>query len=64
MTSSSWGLWKAALAANTKRATEWTTCSGLQGKGRIATDITSYSRQLYRLENQHDVVIMCDVITG
>ena len=26
-------------------------------------DITSYSRQLYRLENQHDVVIMCDVIT-
>ena len=33
------------------------------GKGRVATDITSYSRQLYRLENQHDVVIMCDVIT-
>ena len=33
------------------------------GRGRVATDITSYSRLLYRLENQHDVVIMCDVIT-
>ena len=33
------------------------------GKGRVATDITSYSRQLYRLKNQHDVVIMCNMIT-
>ena len=33
-------------------------------KGRVATDITSYSRQLYRLKNQHDIVIMCNMIIG
>ena len=55
--------WKAALAANTRERQNGQCVVDFRGKGRVATDITSYSRQLYRLENQHDVVIMCNVIT-
>ena len=34
--------WKAAIAANTKIATEWTTCSGLRRGEMVATDIATY----------------------
>ena len=56
--------WKAALAANTRERQNGRRVVDCGGKGRVARGITSYSRQLYRLENQHDVVIMCDVITS
>ena len=51
--------WKAALAANTKRATEWTTCSGLRGERKSSYRHRWLQYSIYRLENQHDVVIMC-----
>ena len=47
---------KAALAANTRERQNGRHVVDCGGKGRVAMDITNYSRQLYRLENQHDVV--------
>ena len=49
--------WKAALAANTRERRNGQRVVDYGGKGRVATDIASYSTGIYRLENQHDVVI-------
>ena len=54
--------WKAALAANIRERWNGRCVVDCGGKGRVATDITSYSRQLYRLENQHDAHAVVAVI--
>ena len=48
---------KAALAANTRERQNGRRVVDCGGKGRVATDIATYECSIYRVENEHDVVI-------
>ena len=50
--------WKAALAANTRERRNGRRVVDCGGKGRVARDIATYECSIYRVENEHDVVIV------
>ena len=56
--------WKVGLADNTKRAAEWTTCSGLRRGERVARDIATYDSIIWGRNNSlpfsRDVGCLCD----
>ena len=50
-------MWKAALAANTRERRNGRRVVDWGGEGRVATDTATYECSIYRVENEHDVVI-------
>ena len=48
---------KKKVAANTRERQNGQRVVDCRGKGRVATDIATYECSIYRVENEHDVVI-------